>query len=191
MKAIKFVVGLGLLALLMSAPTGQRAGGSIQAGGWTVPEVIRSWPQRSQVLVKVMLEEYGEASLVEDDAVIWLNNGPWRKTIVYRTAPYHAAGAPDMDYLQQTIGYAVPADKVADLKLFNKRLEVDPVAGELSSCSDSEGSNYLALNLADEVVQGERGVHDAQEFYSQSVRLAAAGKSSPYTEGLLRPAALP
>jgi hypothetical protein len=137
-------------------------------------------------LVKAMLEQYGAPSLMDDDALLWLDKGPWRRITVYRTARYHSAAAPDQDYLLQTIGYQVPADRVSELKLFDKRIAVDPVLGELSSCSESEGANYLALNLADEIVKEERSAAEARRFYDQTLRLAAAGKSSPYMESLLR-----
>jgi hypothetical protein len=150
-------------------------------------DVIKTWSPAPRALAEAMMEEYGEPNLVDDDALLWLHNGPWRKTTVYRTALYHATAGSDKDYLQQTIGYEVPADKVAALKLFDKKLELDTAAGELSSCSDSESSNYLALNLADEIVLGERSVADARSFYDRTLRLAAAGKSSLYMESLLRP----
>jgi hypothetical protein len=133
-----------------------------------------------------MIEEYGEPSLMEEDALVWLDNGPWRRTIVYRAAQFHADALPDKDYLQQTIRLEVPAGKAEDLKLFAKGIEVTSADGELSACSDSEKSNYLALNLAEEIIRGERSTHDAKRIFDRAERLAAAGKSSPYAEGLLR-----
>jgi hypothetical protein len=187
--------GAGLLAFFLSAATGERALVQAQTENRAEPagaaylvsaqEVIKDWPQLPQMLAMAMLEEYGEPSLMEEDALVWLNNGPWLRTIVYRTAQYHASAAPDKDYLQQIIGYGIPAGKVSDLKLFDKRIEVYPTEGELSSCSDSERSNYLALNLAHEIIRGKKSARDARKFYDRTSRLAAAGKSSPYTEGLL------
>jgi hypothetical protein len=153
-------------------------------------DIIRGWPKFPQILAKAMLEKYGEPSMMQEDALVWLNNGPWKRTIVYRASQYHAPHAPDQDYLQQTIGLGVPTGKVADLKFFDQRIEVFGAEDELSFCSDSERSNYLALNLADEIIRGERSAHDAKKFYARALRLTAAGKSSPYTEGLMhiRPA---
>jgi hypothetical protein len=195
MNPAKIGAGVALLALLFMAPEGEEAVVLAQGLGagtprqevirWTAHDLTRDWPQRPRTLVQAMLEKYGEPSLMDEDALLWLHNGPWRRTTVYRTALYHVSDRPDQDYLLQTIGYDVPADKVAELKLFDKRIEIDPVLGELSACSDSESSNNLVLNLADEIVRGVRSLSDARRFHETTLGLAAAGKSSPYLESLL------
>jgi hypothetical protein len=91
----------------------------------------------------------------------------------------------DKDYLEQTVGYQVPNDKVNALKRFDKRLDVNQTAGELSSRSESESMNILALNLADEIVNDRRSVEEARDFYRETERLSRSGKSSRYIDGLL------
>ena len=39
--------------------------------------------------------------------------------------------------------------------------------------------------MADEIVNGYRGVEDAWRFYNKTERLAMSGKSSRYLDGLL------
>lgn len=43
----------------------------------------------------------------------------------------------------------------------------------------------MALNLANEIVEGKRSVAQAQSFMKRTMMTSMAGKSSPYTEKLL------
>jgi hypothetical protein len=51
-------------------------------------------------------------------------------------------------------------------------------------CS-SDLVNFLALNIADEIIRGRRDVRGAIAFYRRTLDLAAAGKTSPYMTRLL------
>ena len=63
-------------------------------------------------------------------------------------------------------------------------LTVNPSGDELTVKGESEAKNLLAMNLADEVIQGKKTPEEALEFYRKTVELSAAGKTSPYMEGL-------
>ena len=171
--------GLGLLALVVCASTGAARAAAAPA---TPEAVIRTWPKPQRAAAAAMIEKYGKPSQFDRRTLVWFNNGTWKRTIVYRKGLHPSGNEPDKNFLQQSIGYIVPNDKVADLKKFNKSLEVSPTAGELTFTSDREATNLLALNLADEIVVGKRSVSDARAFFAKTSRLAASGKSSPYTE---------
>jgi hypothetical protein len=95
----------------------------------------------------------------------------------------HESRGVDKDFLQQTIGYLVPADKMNDLARFNKLIEVSQTAGELTVCSDSESRNYLTVNLAHQIVTGKMSVEEARGAFAKTSRLEMAGKSSPDLKG--------
>ena len=76
---------------------------------------------------------------------------------------------------------------MSDLKRFDARLEVSAIRGQLSARSESETTNFLVVNLADEIITNARGVKDARDFYSKTVRLSKAGKWSPYLDRFLFP----
>ena len=173
---------IGLLAFILCAATG--AARAADAAPATPEAIIRTWPAREKAAAGAMLEKYGKPSQFDRHTLVWFNNGTWKRTIVYRKDLHPSKSMPDKDFLQQTIGYIVPNDKLADLKRFNKSLEVSTTAGELTFTSDKEATNLLALNLADEIVVGKRTVGDARAFFAKTSRLAASGKSSPYTEAL-------
>ena len=146
---------------------------------------IEGWPAGSRRLLGAMIEKYGIPQRLNVVEAVWYDNGPWRKTVVHRDSASRFWGIKDKDYLEQFIRYQVPADKAGSLKLFGKRLEIEGAVGELSSRSASEGMNYMALNLAHEIVTGARSVEDARDFYLKTEELSRAGKSSPYLEGFL------
>jgi hypothetical protein len=192
------MASLGIFALLVGASAGLFAQPQPPLGegpgrmetessqsAQTPESVIKDWPDRARGLARVMIEEYGRPDRFTRDALVWYDNGPWRRTVVYRRAWPHYLWLRDKDYLEQTIGYQVPKDKVNALKRFNRSLDVYPVSEELSSRSESESMNFLALNLADEIVNGTRSVEDARSFYNRTVRLSESGKSSGYLSGFL------
>jgi hypothetical protein len=182
MKTIarSFAAGLALLALLVWPATKIAHAAAAQ----TPESIIRSWPVAERAAAGAMLAKYGPPSQFDRRALVWFNTGNWKRTIVYRQPLHHSAKAPGKDFLQQSVGYIVPDDKINLVKRFNSRLEVSPTAGELTFASDSEATNLLALNLADEIVVGKRSVAQAREFFAKTSRLAASGKSSAYMDGL-------
>jgi hypothetical protein len=151
----------------------------------TPETAVRDWPERSRSTALALISKYGEPSSFDDNTLTWIKNSPWRKTVVYRNAPQGFMHTKDI--LEQTIGYDVPEDKVATLKRFDERLDANKTAGELSSRSETESLNYLALNLADEIVGGKRSVDEARDFYHRMTQLSASGKSSAYMDGFVFP----
>ena len=171
--------GVALLVPLLLASVG-----SARAGGAAAPEtVITIWPPAQRAAARALIEKYGRPAQFDSDALAWFDNGIWKRTIVFRKGLRRARGR-DKDFLQQTVGYIVPADKVAALKRFDSRLEVSQTAGEMTFTSDREATNLLALNLADEIVTGKRSVASARAFFTRTTLLAVSGKSSSYREKL-------
>ena len=151
----------------------------------TPERVIRNWPALSMQEARVLIAKYGEPDDFDDDSLVWHWNGPWQETIVYRKARPSFTDGRKADILEQSIRYDVPQKKIAALERFDDRLEFDKASGELSARSGSESGNYLALNLADEIVGGKRTPSQARDFYRRTLKLAASGKSSPYLQGFL------
>ena len=191
------VAGPALLALVVvAAPIALFAEAGAQAGAGTerletesslsaqTPEsVIRKWPGTSRTIARGMIDAYGRPQRFGADFLAWDDNGAWKRSVVYRDARPHFIAIRDKDYLEQTIGYRVPDDKVAALERFDKRIRVDKAHGELSARSESQKSNYLAINLAEEIITEKRSVEDARAFYRKTQELSKSGKSSAYLEG--------
>lgn len=154
------------------------------APGETAKTVVARWPAGPRGAAELMLEKYGEPDQFDRDTLAWFNNGEWKRTVVHRAASRRDPSGRTKDFLEQTVGYLVPSEKIPDLNRFNPRLEVSMSAGEMSFSSESESKNRLALNLAEEIITGKRAVADARGFFDRTNRLAASGKSSSYLDKL-------
>ena len=171
--------GFALLVPLTLGPAS-----NARAGTAAPPEtVVGIWPLNQRVAARALIDKYGRPAQYDSHALAWFNNGIWKRTVIFRRGPLTGKGR-DREFLQQTVGYIVPSDKLAALKRFDKRLEVSQTAGEMTFTSDREATNLLALNLADEIVTGKRSVASARAFFMRTSLLAAAGKSSPYRRDL-------
>ena len=190
-NARKYAAGLGLLGLFAlgaaaeeelpyNPPVMDEASAAIQ----TPETTIQKWAGRSKATARVLIAKYGEPTRFTDNDLVWIKNGPWRKTVVYRNAPRFMHSK---DVLEQSISYAVPDGKIADLKSFDARIKFDQTAKELSSRAESENLNILALNLADEIVNDKRSPDEARDFYRRTMKLSESGKTSAYTDGFLFP----
>lgn len=153
--------------------------------GMATERIIAGWPKEVQATARLLIERYGQPSMTSDNRLMWTDNGPWRRTVLYRDGLTSAMLGNRRDHLEQVIAYRVPEDKVAELQRFDKRVEVNRDAGELSSRADSESMNFLALNLADDIVKGQRTAQGARGFYRKISSFEKAGKKSPYLEGLV------
>ncbi len=184
-------IALGLLLLASAAPSGRAQFreeadlSGIGLSGQTPESIILHWPTFSYRLARLMLSEYGQPVESSDHRLTWIDNGPWKRTVVYRKAPKERMLAGDGGRLEQSVAYRVPPDRLADLGRFNMDVEADKEAGRLTVISDSESENFLTLNLADEVIRGRRSPKSAKDFRRKQLRLMDAGKTSPYLERLL------
>ena len=173
-----------LAACLFLATLGGRP--SNAAGPVATPETtITGWPKTAKLTAKVMIEKYGKPNGFSAKSLIWLNNGPWKRTVVYRDGWLDKSSTLHPEVLEQVITYWVPRDRIIVLERFDDRFTVDSPRDELSFRSESERLDFLAMNLANEVVSGSKSVEQAQTYFTEATRLAEAGKISPYTDGFV------
>ncbi|MDP3542717.1 MAG: hypothetical protein Q8T11_09665 [Elusimicrobiota bacterium] len=185
------IAGLGFAAVLASAAGIVYAQSNVETASEAAVEsgsaemVIQKWPKSVQTEARMLIDRYGQPGTVEENRLVWEDNGPWKRTVMHREGMTRPMIGKNRDHLEQVISREVPEDKVAELEKFDKRIKVDRAAGELSSRSDSERMNFLTLNLADDIVKGQRTAADARSFAKQVQALEKAGKSSPYLDGLI------
>ncbi len=185
------IVGLGLLAFVISAPADERkppvsppdASADEPVERLSAEAALRRWPDLPKRVALRMIEKYGPPEEVGDESLVWRHNGPWARTVVSREPIEHDFPYRHEDVLQQWIDYKVPLGRFDDLARFDGSVIPDRTAGLLSARGDSEELNLLALNLADDVVRGRRSVDDARRYMAKSAMLAVSGKTSDYTAG--------
>lgn len=206
------IVGIGLLALVLSSPGGGDAtyagyasaetginnlgdsaadqmrsltGDRMPSAKGALESVLSRWGDSSRAAAQAVIEKYGRPDEVSDGQLVWNNTGAFRKTIVYKDEVPHNFPVPHADVIEQFVEYKVPADKHSALARFDGSLRADRTTGLLSSRSSSERDNFAVLNLAHEVVTGKRTPEQARDQLARVAALTLSGKTSPYTQGLL------
>jgi hypothetical protein len=142
---------------------------STEALAWA-QKSLAAWPESTRRLGAQLVTKYGQPAEVTARQITWVSNGPWVRTTLYKEGAQHNFAATHRNVLEQAVLYKVPVDKLAELAAFNRSVVPDLARGELASFSDSEELNFLALNVADDIVRGERTAEQARTYYAQIVR---------------------
>lgn len=147
-------------------------------------KIIDSWPQPAQKAAQDMMRQYGQPDGITDTMLVWHDNGPWVRTIVHRDEVRHNFPLPHGDVLEQFIRYEVPVDKIDDLARYDGSVVTYRTNGELAARCDTEGANFLALNLAKDIIDGERNVEEARAYYARTMNEVMSGAKPDYVRGL-------
>lgn len=144
-----------------------------------VNTLISTWPDSSKSVAQYFISKYGPPSEATADMLTWRNNGPWVRTIVYRE---NATGAPagQNAVVQQVIDYHVPADKASMITDFGNGIVVNDATGEVTVYGNGEASDYLALNLMNDIATGKKTVDEARTFYNDTNTAITSGQSPAY-----------
>jgi hypothetical protein len=148
-------------------------------------EVLTSWPAASKTIAQQMIAKYGQPQGIGGEMLTWQSKGPWRRTVVHRDGIPHNFPTPHFDFLQQTIDYKAPIDKYVDLATYNGSIVVERTNGELSSRCDLEATNFLSVNLANDIATGVRTAQEARTYHAQAIRnFLQSGQVDPYMQVL-------
>ena len=150
----------------------------------TVDALMAGWPEEPRQAAATMMRKYGVPQEGSASMLVWNNNGPWKRTILYRDVIAHDFPKPHHDLLEQFIDYEVPEAKFSPLAAFDGSVIAERTKGEVSARCDKEEMNFLALNLANDIVTGKRSIQSARQFYAQTAMAFMMGTKSPYTQGL-------
>jgi hypothetical protein len=150
----------------------------------TARDVASLWPKEAAAAADAMLAKYGAPDGITGGLLTWHNAGPWLEITVRRDVIGHRFPSPHMDTLEQMVAYEVPEEKFSDLARFDGSIIAERTRGTLSSRSQSEAMNLLALNLAHDIITNRRSVEEAREMYADIAKAYANGEQHPYTRGL-------
>jgi uncharacterized protein with HEPN domain len=150
----------------------------------SVQRIINNWNSMSKKAANLTIEQYGPPNEAISSRLIWYNNGPWKRTIVYRDEIPHDFPQPHTDVIENIINYSVPPEMFSEIAKFDGSVIVERTRGEVSSRCDMEAANILALNLMNDIVTGKLNVEKAREVYCEVTSAYMMNKPAPYMEKL-------
>jgi hypothetical protein len=142
-----------------------------------VTALISQWPEASRAAVAKTIDKYGLPDGMTDELMVWSDAGHFKRILVYREEVPHNFPMEHKDVLQQFVSYEIPAGKADDVLRFTGSVILDRTAGEMSARCDREEMNVVALNLADQVLQGQMPPEQARLEYGQAALALRRGES--------------
>lgn len=166
------------LSLLAALP------GAVVAATSDAEKLIADWPAQPRLGALQMIAKYGEPKEATSERLIWRDQGPYKRITVTRMADPHDFPLPHMDFVEHTIHYDVPADKVSAITAYDGSVTVDRTKGEMSARCDLEGHNILSLNLANDIVTGKQSTEGARKAFGEIVVQDTLGQQPAYVTAL-------
>lgn len=147
---------------------------------------LKTWPEAAQMAAKDMMEKYGKPDEMTSTMAVWHNNGPWKKTVISKMESKHDFPKTHMDCMEQCINHKVPLDMYDDeLAQFDGSVTVDRTQGTIAARCDKEENNFLALNLAHDVITKKKSVEEARQAYGDMIKQAMSGNKPEYMKKLM------
>jgi hypothetical protein len=147
-------------------------------------EIISSWPKESREAAQLVIDKHGEPDEATESYLQWNDVGPWKRIVASKTFWEHNFPAPHHDSVESFLDYRVPTEAYTPLAEFDGSVVVERTAGELSARCHDEEANFLALNLAHDIVSGAKDVDEARAYYAKEFLDYRRKKPTPYMEGL-------
>ncbi len=173
---------LAVIALTTLSASALAQAPSTTAEPGQAKQIIQNWPDTSKQAAEAMIQKYGGPGEVTPTMLIWENSGPWMRTIVYKQEIDHDFPMPHKDVLEQFIPYKVPVELFDDLAAYDGSVIVERTKGEISARCDKEAANFLAINLAHDIVTGKKTVDQARQAYADTMKMVMEGKSPEITQ---------
>ncbi len=150
----------------------------------TVTALLKNYSNTSQEVAEKMIKQYGQPHEATASMLIWHNNGPWKRTVLYSEEVAHHFPMPHKDVLEQFVDLDVDPKHYTALAEYDGSVVLKRTEGEISARCDKEPMNILALNLAHDIIEGKKTVEEAREFYAKTAARAMKGDMDPYTQKL-------
>jgi hypothetical protein len=146
--------------------------------------IMQGWPAESTDAALRVIKKYGEPDESCHSTLTWDHRGPWKRVVAHREQVKHNFPAPHVDVVECFVTFHVPPWKVSDLIRLDGSIVVYRTLGEISVRGHDEQTNFLALNLAYDIITGKRSVDDARKYFAQEFLNARRKAPTPYMKGL-------
>ncbi|MBW3560446.1 MAG: hypothetical protein KY449_11910 [Proteobacteria bacterium] len=154
------------------------------AGAASVQAILDVWPAASKNAAEEIIAKYGPPNEAVPSRLIWYDNHPWKRTIVYRDEIPHNFPQPHGDVVEQVIDYEVPLDKLAEVLAFDGSLVIERTAGEVAARCDMEAANVASLNLMHDIVAGRIDADAARREMAEVASAYVLNREAPYAASL-------
>lgn len=145
----------------------------------SIDEILAAWPAKPKAVAYQVMKKYGMPNIAGAEMLVWHENGPWKRTTVFREEVPHYFPKVHTDLLEQVIEIQIPADKLDDIAKFDGAISYHGTTGELAARCDMEAANFLAINLARDIATGKRSVAQARDVYGKSVVAMLTSEQPP------------
>lgn len=145
---------------------------------------MNEWPEASRLAVEEITAKYGQPDAITENELVWMDKGVWKKICITKKETKHSFPIEHTDMLQTTVMYRVPADKMDELGTFDGSVTFDRTQGTLSARCDTEANNFLALNLAYDIIKSKLSVYQARTAYGNIVKQKMNGQNPAYMQKL-------
>lgn len=152
--------------------------------GHSASDVIARWPEESREAAQIVLDARGEPDEITESRLIWTQADPWKRVVATRDFYDHSFPTPHIDAVESVIDLRVPVEMHSPLAAFDGSVVVERTAGEISARCHDEQANFLALNLAHDIITGDRSVEAARAYYAKEFLDARRGNPTPYMDRL-------
>lgn len=148
----------------------------------SIKQIIKDWSENPQKSADRLLDYYGEPDEYSDSQLIWYDTDDgWKRTVLRNEEIPHKFPAPHTDYLEQFIDYRVPVEMYSKLAEFDGSVIAERTKGEMSARCGGTSMNFVAINLAHDIITETLSVQDAREEYARLYKAFQEGERPPYT----------
>jgi hypothetical protein len=149
----------------------------------SVAAVIAGWPTEPKEAARRLIKYYGVPDEYSQSQLIWYSTKDgWKRSVLSREETPHEFPAPHTDYLEQFIDYQVPVEMFSKLAEYDGSVVANRTMGELSARCGGTSMNFVAINLAHDVVSGRRDVAEARAEYARLYAAYKRGEKPPYAQ---------
>jgi len=149
-----------------------------------IDDVTSDWPEKPAKLAEQLVEKYGTPDELTSARMFWHDVGQWKRIQLYRDGTPHNFPKKHEDHLRQTIDYPIEPADAEPLLEFDGSNVLYRTRGELAADCHKESMNVLTLNLAHEILTGEKTVEEARRAFAETAVKTGMGEKPPTTQEL-------
>jgi hypothetical protein len=130
---------------------------------------LRTWPEHAFKAAEATIATYGLPNEATPSMLIWKENGPWLRTIIYKDEIVHDFPRTHYDVIENVVQLKVPPNKVNDIVAFEGSVTVKRTEGVVSVRTNNEAMSFLAINLVNDIATGKKSAQQARKDYARGV----------------------